>query len=428
MQFAKPVLSSLKFRGSWGEIGNQNTSVSSIYSVLPTSNSNWLIDGQRVLVTGTPAPISGSLTWESVATLDFGLDARVLNDKVGIVFDWYQRTTKDMHSAGATLPSSYGAAAPRRNFGELQTTGWELAVDFNHRFSNGLTINATGTITDFKEKLTKFEGSRAVTGNYQGKILGEIWGYETDRFFTADDFVHDANGAPVLQDGRYVLKEGIPSQAQFEGSGFFYGPGDIKYVDANGDGVIWRGDNTVENPGDQKVIGNTTPRYQYGFRLGADFKGIDFNVFFQGVGKRDFWAQGPMFVPGWRPGEAWYAHQLDYWTEENPNAFYPRVTQIGESSTKNFYPQTKYLLNLAYLRMKNLAVGYTLPQTLTRKAHIERLRVYFSGENLFEWDKLGNVPIDPEVNVTEAGANDSAAFGRVYPYRRSFSLGLQVTL
>ncbi|PRY53336.1 TonB-linked SusC/RagA family outer membrane protein [Arcticibacter pallidicorallinus] len=428
MQFAKPVLSSLKFRGSWGEIGNQNTSVSSIYSVLPTTNSNWLIDGQRVLTTGTPAPISGTLTWESVATLDFGLDARVLNDKVGIVFDWYQRTTKDMHSAGAALPSSYGATAPRRNFGELQTTGWEIAVDFNHRFANGLTINAMGTLTDFKEKLTKYEGSRAVTGNYQGKVLGEIWGYETDRFFTNDDFVQDANGVPVLQDGRYVFKEGIPSQAQFEGSGFFYGPGDIKYVDANGDGAIWRGDNTVENPGDQKVIGNSTPRYQYGFRLGADFKGIDFTAFFQGVGKRDFWAQGPMFVPGWRPGEAWYAHQLDYWTEENQNAFYPRVTQIGEASTKNFYPQTKYLLNLAYLRMKNLAVGYTLPQALTRKAHIERLRIYFSGENLFEWDKLGKVPIDPEVNVTEAGANDPAAFGRVYPYRRSVSLGLQVTL
>src|SRR5690606_9984882 len=141
---------------------------------------------------------------------------------------------------------------------------------------------------------------------------------------------------------------GVPDQSQFEGGGFFFGPGDIKYKDLNGDGTITRGSNTVEDPGDQKVIGNTTPRYQYGFRLGGDYKGFDLNVFFQGVGKRDYWAQGPMFVPGWRPGEAWYAHQLDYWTESNQDAFYPRPSNQTESSTKNFHPQTKYMLDLSY--------------------------------------------------------------------------------
>lgn len=428
LQFVKPFLSYLKFRGSWGEIGNQNTTVSNIYLVLPTTNSDWLIGDKKVLIANPPSPISGNLTWETVGTLDFGADAKFLKDKLGVSFDWYRRTTSDMHSAGVALPSSYGADAPKRNYGELRTTGWELAIDFNHTLDNGLRFNITGTLSDFKESLTKFEGSRLISGNYQGKTLGEIWGYETDRYFTKSDFVQDANGNLVMQDGKYILKEGIPSQAQFEGSGFFYGPGDVKYKDLNGDGVIFRGDNTVENPGDQRVIGNSTPRYQYGLRLGADWKGFDFNLFMQGVGKRSYWAQGPMFIPGWRPGEAWYANQLDYWREDHPDAFYPRPTVIGEASAKNFYPQTKYLLNLAYLRLKNLALGYTLPNRITSKLHMERLRVYFSGENLLEFDKLGDIPIDPEVNVTEAGANDPAAFGRVYPYRRTLSFGLQVTL
>lgn len=428
MKKITPVLSFFKVRGSYGSIGNQNTTVANIYSVLATSNSGWLIDGKNVLTTGTPAPISGTLTWESVSTLDFGADARFLDGKLGLVFDWYKRTTSDMHSAGMTLPSSYGASAPRRNFGKLETTGWELAVDYNYTFKNGLNINAMGTLSDFKEILVDYEGARLISGNYKGKNLGEIWGYETDRFFTKDDFQQDANGVPILVGGKYVLKNGIPNQNQFEGSGFFYGPGDTKYKDINGDGVITRGSNTVEDPGDQKVIGNSTPRYQYGFRLGAAWKGIDVSIFMQGVGSRSYWAQGPMFIPGWRTGEAWYANQLDYWTESNPNAFYPRPTAIGEASAKNFYPQSKYLLDLSYLRVKNIAIGYVIPPSITKKAHINKLRIFASGENLFEFHNLGDIPIDPEVNVTPAGANDPAAFGRVYPYRRTISFGLQVTL
>ncbi len=427
MEFSKPVLSFLKFRASYGEIGNQNTIPSNIYSVLPTSNSGWLIGGKNILTVGSPKPISGALTWETVSTLDFGVDARFFDSKFGASFDWYKRTTSDMHTPGTTLPAVYGAVPPTRNFGTLKTTGWELAVDYRHAFGNGLNLNLSGVLSDYREVLVDYEGARAISGNYKGKVLGEIWGYETDRFFTKDDFVQDASGNPVLTAGKYTLKDGTPNQTQFEGNNFFYGPGDIKYKDLNGDGVITRGSNTVEDPGDQKVIGNSTPRYQYGFRIGADFKGFDFNMFFQGVGSRDYWAQGPMFVPGWRTGEAWYAHQLDYWTEENTDAYYPRPTNMAESSTKNFYPQSKYLLDLSYLRLKNVTLGYAIPKNVVEKIHLSRLRFYVSGENLFEMDKLKNIPIDPEVNVTENGKNDPAAFGRVYPYRRTISFGLQAT-
>ncbi|RDV13246.1 TonB-dependent receptor [Pontibacter diazotrophicus] len=437
MEFSKPVLSFLKFRGSWGSIGNQNANLGDIYRLMSPTTSNWLVGGVNMITAGTPGAFPYSLTWETASTLDFGLDSRFLNDKIAVTFDWYKRTISDMHSPGVTLPSTFGTSVPKRNYGELQTTGWELAVDFNHSFGNGLNFNATGTLSDFQEKVTKYENTilglpnpiGAINRNYyEGMVLGEIWGYETDRFFTKDDFVLDADGNPVLENGSYVLNDGVPSQALYESGWFLYGPGDVKYKDLNGDGVIDYGSQTVDDHGDMKKIGNSTPRYQYGLRLGADWKGFDLSMFVQGVGKRDFWANGPIFIPGYRPGEAWYAHQLDYWTPENPNAFYPRPTDAGMSnSSRNFLPQTKYLLDLSYMRMKNVTFGYSLPTALTEKVKIERLRVYVSGENLFEFDKLGDMPIDPEVNYTSSGLNDPNTFGRVYPYRRTFSFGLQAT-
>jgi hypothetical protein len=289
----------------------------------------------------------------------------------------------------------------------------------------------TGMLSDFQEKITRYANTTKsinydligrVTANYEGKVIGDIYGYETDRFFTEDDFVDDGSG-------NMVLKDGIPTQEIFENNGwFFYGPGDIKYKDINGDGVIDYGSNTVADHGDLKVIGNSTPRYQYGFRFGADWKGFDLNFFFQGVGKRDFWGNGPVFIPGYRPGEGWFDYQMDYWTPENRDAYYPRPTdQLQSSNAMNFLPQTKYLLDLSYLRMKNISLGYTLPKAFTTKAGIERVRLYFSGENLFEFDNVA-VPIDPEIDFTEPGYNDTNTFGRVYPYRRTISFGLQVNL
>ena len=427
MQPLTDVMSFLKLRASWGAIGNQNAFMGDIYRIMATSNSNWLVGGINQPTVGTPGALPTSLTWETVTTLDIGADVRFFQDRLGATFDWYRRTTSDMHSAGLVLPSSYGTAATKQNLGELQTTGWELSVDYNQSFNNGLNLSLTATLSDFQEKITEFADNRGINSNRPGRVLGEIWGYETDRLFTEDDFVKDANGEFVLNDGKYVLKEGIPSQSVFESGWFFFGPGDVKYKDLNGDGVVNFGANTIDDYGDQKVIGNSTPRYQYGLRLGGDFKGFDFNFFVQGVGKRDFWANGPIFVPGYRPGEAWFAHQLDYWTPENPDAFYPRPTDAGQQvSPTNFRPQTRYLLDLSYMRMKNITIGYSLPAPLISKWKLDRVRIYASGENLFEIDNL-DLPIDPEVDYTSAGLNDPNTFGRVYPYSRSVSFGVQLT-
>ncbi|WP_345954320.1 TonB-dependent receptor [Mucilaginibacter sp. PAMB04168] len=435
MQKTKSWLSFLKIRASYGQVGNQVVTTRGDYAflpVMPSSSSGWLLPSGNAITVATPPYVSPTLTWEKVKTADLGLDARFLNNDLGITFDVFRRTTSDMLTNGATLPSSFGTGAPRVNYGELRGTGWELAVDYNHAFSNGLHISFTGTLSDATETITKFANTtRGLPGPiaeinttyYEGMKLGEIWGYETDRLFTESDF-SGRNAA-----GRYIYAPGVASQAQLESGSFYFGPGDVKYKDLNGDGVIYSGTSTLDDPGDKKVIGNSTPRYLYGLRLGADWKGFDVNVFFQGVAKRDLWASGPTVFPGFRAAEGWYANQMDYWTPENPGAFYPRPTDYGATVDRwNFQPQTRYLLNMAYLRLKNLNVGYSLPKRLTERIKIQKLRVFFSGENILTFDHLGEIPIDPEIDFSQSQLNlDRAGFGRVYPYRKTYSLGLQVT-
>lgn len=427
--FMKPlagVLNNLKLRGSWGSLGNTDVGSTTFRPTMASSNSGWWIGSTNMLTVNTPALVPRSLTWETISTLDFGFDARLFSNRLNIGFDWYQRKTSNMITSGIQLPSTFGATAPRRNYGAMQTEGWELSVDYNHGFSNGLNVNVGVSLSDFQEKITKFEGT-LVNGNYSGKKLGEIWGYETDRFFTNGDFQQDAAGNLIKDaNGRYILKDGIPSQAKHESGWFVYGPGDVKYKDLNGDGQIFTGSSSLADHGDLKVIGNTTPRYQYGFRLGADWKGFDVNMFWQGVGSRQMWPSGAIFVPGFNPSDAMYQHQMDYWTPENPNAFYPRPTNTGQSNnTQNFLIQSKYLLNMAYLRLKNLSVGYTFPKTLTEKIRVAKLRVYANGENLLTFDNL-SIPIDPEVGFLTS-ASPAATFGRVYPYRKTVSFGLQLS-
>ena len=426
MDFARPYVSFLKLRGSWGEIGNQNAELRNIYRLMPASNSGWVMNGVNMATVGTPGAMPLGLTWETVSTLDFGLDSRFFSNRLGISFDWYERTVSDVHSPGITLPSTFGTGSPIRNYGELTTKGWEVALDFKHSFDNGLNIFAGATLSDYKQKVTKYANTTAALPNpifgrnstyYEGMTIGEIWGYETDRLFTENDF---------NADGSYA--DWVPSQDVFITNGWFeWGPGDVKYKDLNGDGVIDYGTNTRDNHGDLTIIGNSTPRYQYGIRLGGDWKGFDLSLFMQGVGKRDMWANGPVVIPGYRPAEGWYAHQLDYWTPDNPDAYFPRPTNaLQQVNPTNFQPQTRYMLDMSYLRMKNVTVGYTLPQNLTDNIHISNLRVYVSGENLFEFTNL-EVPIDPEINYTTAGLNDPNSFGRVYPYTRSLSVGVQAT-
>ena len=427
----RSIVSNGKIRGSFGEIGNEAIGNNMFISTISGGKVNWLDgSGNKLANYGTPSMVSNTLKWERIQTIDIGLDLGFLNNNLNVSFDWYQRTTKDMLAPAKTMPSVMGANAPVVNAGELRTRGWELNIDWNHRFTNldNLNVYANFNIGDFTTEITKWDNdAKLLNQNYSGKNYGDIWGFETERLFTKDDF---------NADGSY--KKGIADQTGLQTGSFVYGPGDVKFKDLDGNGTIDAGKGTIEDHGDLKVIGNSLPRYQYSFRLGGDWKGFDIDMYFQGIGKRDTWSTGAFMIPMSRGADAIYENQTDYWREDNPNAFYPRLwpgngaqgkisSSVIQSGSNNFYPQSRYLVNMSYLRFKNLTFGYTLPQNLTQKISLNKVRFYFSADNICELINNSNAPVDPEVNTTENGSFSNGTWGRVEPMYRSVSFGLQVT-
>lgn len=451
MEWAKPALSTLKLRSSWGVIGDQT-----VPNTLYTSNlgsitqSSWLDEnGNKINNVFSPTAVAADITWQDIATLDFGLDARFFSAELGVTFDWYQRDTKNMIVPAEGVAATYGTTAPKGNYGNLRTNGWELSIDYNHRFANGLGINAMFTLSDAVTKVTEYGSGTGIDGWYNGKTYGEIWGYRTDRLYQKEDFEYDSNGnlVTVVLDanngaknaGKTVnkLKGTNPVYQGYLQSGTFkYGPGDVRFKDIDGDGQITDGSRSVNDHGDLEVIGNTTPRYEYGLRFGADYKGIDMSVFLQGVGKRDMWGSSSTTLPGFNTSDGAIASRFceDYWTENNTDAFYPRAWNMANSvNAYNMYRQDRYLLNMSYLRVKNVTVGYTLPMELTKKAWIKKARFYLSLENFLTFDHLDGTPVDPEIvaGVGSSGLLSASNYqlgraGLSTPAFKSFSVGVQL--
>ena len=282
MEKALDYVSDLKLRASWGQIGNQNIGNYGYYSTMqPVGNSNyWLKDGEFITYISTPGLVSNSFTWETVETLDIGFDASMFNSRLQVTFDWYQRTTRDMLIAGIQLPAVVGTSAPMRNAADMRTRGWEIAVNWRDQIGDW-KYNVGFNLYDYKSKITKYSNNedKLLSQNYyEGKTLGEIWGYVSDGFYTIDDF-----DGP----GTWQLKDGVASL-----DGYNPRPGDEKFVNLNDDrgtNEINSGLNTVDSPGDQKVIGNSTPRYNFGVNLGVSYKGFSLSAILQGTAKRDVW-------------------------------------------------------------------------------------------------------------------------------------------
>ncbi len=344
MKWSQNILSFFKLRASWGMIGDQTVSNRLYTSFLGIGQNNWLdYSGEKLSEVGIPSAVDHHITWQDIKTTNIGVDLRFLDGSLGVAFDWFQRDTKNMIVPGGDVSLTYGQGAPQGNYGSLRTNGWEVAIDYSTKLNNGLGINALVTLSDATSKITKYSDTRSINDWYVGKKYGEIWGYVTDRLYQKDDFVYDGNNQIVqtwalngkevdssTPGAKIVNKLSDPNaiyQDYLQSGDFVFGPGDVKFKDLNGDGKIDVGSSTVDNPGDRKVIGNSTPRYEYGIRLGADYKGFDFSIFMQGVGKRKIWGDGFLAIPGYNSSDGAMPETFakNYWREDRPNAYYPRA-------------------------------------------------------------------------------------------------------
>jgi hypothetical protein len=292
-----------------------------------------------------------------------------------------------------------GATPPKSNNARLTTKGFELTLGWRDQ-AGQVAYGVRATLADSKTVVNKFpNATKAFATWYDGKEVGEIWGYVTEGYYTPEE-----EAAGIDQDRQRAI------------SGNRWRAGDIKYADLDGDGKVTTGKSTVDDPGDRKIIGNNTPRYTYGVTLDAAWKGFDASIFFQGVGKRDAWLAGNYFwgTAGHEWAHSFFTDHLDRWTPATQDGYFPN---FYINNTKNQQPQTKYLQDASYLRIKNIQVGYSLPLQLLSMAGISRLRVYVSGENLATFTKLVKY-VDPEFATTD---------GKIYPLQNTWSLGLNLT-
>lgn len=388
----------MKLRVSYGSLGNQAVNGNFPYLATYGINTKYgaLLGGGRPVAVYAPGLVSSSFTWETVNQIDFGFDAAFLRNRLSASFDWYRRNTKDMLTDGEVLPAVLGASVPRQNAANLKTVGWELSLEWNDRLANGLSYHVKGVLSDYQSTITKFNNPTGLISQYYvGRKMDEIWGYVSNGLFQTEQEANAHANQSYLYGGKWTA-------------------GDVRFEDLDGNNKIDIGDNTLANPGDRKIIGNSTPRFAFGITAGLEYKGIDFEMFWQGIGKRD-WFPGNGSAAYWGFTNEWQTPlttSLDYWTPENTNAFFPR---LGWANGGNRNTSTRYLQNASYCRLKNVTLGYTLPRNILDKIGVSRLRVYVTGENLLTFTSLIKA-FDPETlnNMT-------------YPINKKIAVGLNLT-
>lgn len=433
--FFKPLedkISSLKLRISYGDLGNQSVSNFGYIQTLPTGISSYLINNSKpTIITGAP-PLSvdpDTYTWEKVTTFNVGGDMGLLNNKIQMSFDYFVRKTIGMLGPVNELPGVLGTTAPTQNVADLSTKGWELTLGYRDNFDLAAKPFSFGVkmfVSDSRSKITKYKNDQLLLSSYRvGQEIGEIWGLQNDGYFTSQSEIDALNESAIVPWGALDIVPGWP-----------------KYVDLDKDGAIEQG-NTATDPKDLKIIGNTSPRYRFGVNLDFDWNNFDLSVFLQGVGKQDFYPRHYLFWgPYQQPYAGIYPWNLDYYrgasetgadrerhsasyiaaglADENKNSYFP-VLQAWLADA-NYgagldIPQTKYLLNASYLRIKNVTLGYTIPNSITKRFKVSRLRVFFTGENLYEFSAIKKY-IDPEAVAD--------GYGWAYPYQRKYAFGINL--
>lgn len=430
MDWSSSWLNQFKIRASWGEIGNQAISNYAYIPSMSSSYASWIVDGAKPVTLGLPSMVSDSFTWEKVRSFDIGFDLNMFNNRFTSSFSWYRRETLGMLAAGMQYPSVVGTDAALQNTADLEAKGWELSIGWQDKIGEDWRYGINLNIYDSRSFITSYHNESGLLSDYyEGYEFGEIWGYKADRYYTIDDFVSSSDGVSGWEDDVWTLKDGVTS---------VYGnnnirPGDVKFLnlrdDDNTTNQISSGDGTVENPGDREIIGNSEFRYQFGANFTLGWKQFDLSLMFDGCLKRDVWISTAVLFPMGYSGyfSTVYDHQLDYWKPVdaengnweavNPDAAFPRLYDQASASGSNNRVSDKYLQNGAYVRLKNITISYTIPQSVLSKVNLKNAKVFFSGENLFTIDDL------PDGIDAAAG---STTFG--YPNYAIYSFGLSLTL
>ena len=422
---SEKFISNVKVRASYGSLGNGNISSYVYQEQFEISQSDDILGGVKPQKTAQPDVLPDGLTWETSTTTNIGLDLAMASDKLTFVGDWYIRETTDMYTIGRTLPAVFGATPPKGNYADLETKGIELSLSWRDYFTLGskqFNYNVRAIYADNKAVITKYNNpDKFLNDYYEGQTVGEIWGYTNEGYFTDEQDIEDH-----------------ADQSRFKSTSWGqYFPGDIKLMDTNGDGAVNPGTNRLDDPGDRSVIGNSSPRHTFGINFGADWNGIFFDAFFQGVGSKDwfpsreasvFWGK---YNRPYNPLPRW--HLDNHWTPENPDAYLPRfVSRLANRSGGILREaQTKYLQNIAYIRLKNIQLGYNLPGPIASKIKAELIKVYISAENIWTWSPLYKRTRD--VDVENTGPSDqlftsgNAGDGYNYPMLKSVAIGLSIT-
>ncbi len=402
------TINTLKIRGSYGSLGDQVADFGGNWypfypslGTTPATNTNWYFNSGREAGTFAPGLVDPTVTWVTTTTLDFGLDLTALRNRFGLTFDWYKRSADDFLGSKGNYPAILGASPPLANVLGMETKGFELTLSWKDRVGD-LAYNIRGTLSNYRGVVTKYPNDLKLLNQYfPGREMGVIYGFETVGYYTSYD---DVAQSP---DQSYIYSK--------------WGPGDIKYKDLNNDGKINIGSNRANDMGDLKVIGNSTPKYQYGLYTDLTWKDFDGSFFFQGVAKRDIWTGSNYFwgVNGSEWQSSPFTVHNDRWTPSTPDGYFPKFYMSGENG-KNQQTQTKYLQSAAYLRLKNIQLGYTLPHSLLGKLSVQKFRVYAMIENVFTLSPLKkHSTLDPETFFSDM---------KIYPLQRSYSFGLNITL
>ena len=429
------VISNLKLRASYGSLGNSSMNAYTFSENFDVGLSDRIIGTTRPQRTGKPNVIPASLTWETATTGNIGLDIDALNRRMNFSADFYRRWTKDMYTTGPTLPAIFGSTVPRGNYARLETTGFEFSIAWRDQFSlarKPFRYNVRITLADHTAKITEFINPEMLLSNYYtGQVMGEIWGYRVEGLFRSQEEIDNHPSQSNIQN-RSTRKN-------------YVGDLKFKHLEDDENDFIWYGLNRVGNSGSKTIIGNSTARFTYGVTLGADWNGFFFNSLFQGVLKQQwfpsrespFWGQYNRAYnrfPRWHEGRQ-FKPEL-----QNFDAYFPLLTSnLGREEHRPLgTPNDRYLQNVAYIRLRNLTFGYTIPANLTNKIGISNMRVYFSGENIWTWSPLYKYTKDFDVaNLRGSGSSrsglsssrqsDNDGDGFNYPTLKTFSLGLSVT-